>query len=52
MKLVKKFEEVVYLAKPIYNNGVQYSEEEMYGEKPTSPYAPLSEQEIINTVVL
>jgi hypothetical protein len=49
----ENLEEVVYLAKPLYIiNGVQYSEEEMYGEKPTSPYAPLSEQEIINTVVL
>jgi hypothetical protein len=33
MKLSKRnLEEVVYLAKPLYINGVQYSEEEMYGK--------------------
>ncbi len=46
-------ETVVYLKEPLYIiDGKQYSEEELFGAKPTSPYAPLSEQEIINTEVL
>lgn len=46
-------ETVVYLKEPLYIiDGKQYSEEELFGEKPTSPYAPLSEQEIKTTKVL
>jgi hypothetical protein len=49
----ENLDEVVYLKEPLYViDGKQYSEEEMYGENPTSPYAPLSEQEIVNVVVL
>ena len=49
----ENLEEVVYLKEPLYViDGKQYTEEEMYGENPTSPYAPLSNQEIINTIVL
>lgn len=40
------------LKQPLYIiNGVQYSEEELFGEKPTSPYAPLEKQDIIKTKV-
>ena len=46
-------ETLVYLKEPLYIiDGKQYSEEELFGKKPTSPYAPLSEQEIISTKVL
>ena len=46
-------ETLLYLKEPLYViDGKQYSEEELFGKKPTSPYAPLSEQEIINTKVL
>jgi hypothetical protein len=49
----ENLENVVYLAEPLYViDGKQYTEDEMYGENPTSPYAPLSNQEIVNTVVL
>lgn len=46
-------ETVVYLKEPLYViDGKQYSEEELFGVKPTSPYAPLNEQEIKSTKVL
>ena len=42
-----EIESIVELKEPLYViNGVQYSEEEMFGENPTSPYAPLSKQKI------
>lgn len=38
---------VIKLKEPIYFiNGVEYSEESLFGENPTSPYAPLSKQKI------
>ena len=38
---------IIELKEPIYFiNGVEYSEESLFGEKPTSPYAPLSKQKI------
>ena len=38
---------------PLYViNGIQYSEEELFGPKPTSPYAPLNKQEILSTKIL
>jgi hypothetical protein len=41
------------LAEPLYIiNGVEYSEEELFGTNPTSPYFPLNKQEIISTTVL
>lgn len=44
---------VTYLKEPLYViDGKQYTEEEMFGPNPTSPYFPLSEQEIKTTVVL
>jgi hypothetical protein len=40
------------LSNPLYIiNGVEYTEEELFGRKPTSPYFPLNEQEIISTTV-
>lgn len=47
------YEIVTELKNPLYYiNGVAYTEEELYGEKPTSPYAPLSKQKIDTIVVL
>jgi len=38
---------IIELKEPIYYiNGVEYSEESLFGENPTSPYAPLSKQKI------
>lgn len=38
---------IIELKEPIYFiNGVEYSEESLFGENPTSPYAPLSKQNI------
>lgn len=38
---------IVKLKEPIYFiNGVEYSEESLFGENPTSPYAPLNKQKI------
>lgn len=42
-----EIESVVELKEPIYYiNGVEYSEDSLFGENPTSPYAPLSKQKI------
>ncbi len=41
------------LAEPLYIiNGTEYSEEELFGKNPTSPYYPLDKQEIISTKIL
>ena len=49
---VDDIENIVVLKEPLYIiNGVEYSEESLFGVKPTSPYAPLDQQEIIKTVV-
>lgn len=43
----EEIESIIELKEPIYFiNGVEYSEESLFGEKPTSPYAPLSKQKI------
>ncbi len=48
-----EIENVVELKEPLYViNGTYYSEEELFGANPTSPYAPLSQQEIETIVVL
>lgn len=45
-------ENIVVLKEPLYIiNGVEYSEESLFGKNPTSPYAPLDKQEIIKTKV-
>ncbi len=42
-----EIESIVELKEPIYFiNGVEYSEASLFGENPTSPYAPLSKQKI------
>lgn len=47
------YESVIELKNPLYYiNKVAYSEEELYGENPTSPYAPLSKQKIETIVIL
>ena len=38
---------IIELKEPVYFiNGVEYSEESLFGKNPTSPYAPLSKQKI------
>lgn len=42
-----------YMTNPLYIiNGVEYSEEALFGKKPTSPYAPLTKQKITTYTVL
>lgn len=44
---------IVVLDEPLYIiNGHQYSEQELFGPKPTSPYHPLGEQQIESLVIL
>ncbi|MFD2891580.1 hypothetical protein ACFS5J_06075 [Flavobacterium chuncheonense] len=44
---------VLYLPNPLYIiNGVEYTEKELFGPNPTSPYAPLNKQDITKTTVL
>lgn len=46
-------ESIVELPDPLYIiNGVEYTEQELFGPNPTSPYTPLSEQEIDSITVL
>ncbi|HEU0136258.1 MAG TPA: hypothetical protein VFQ50_03125, partial [Flavobacterium sp.] len=46
-------EEIVVLKEPLYIiNGIYYSEDDLFGEKPTSPYAPLNKQEIETITIL
>jgi hypothetical protein len=48
-----EIESLVELPEPVYYiNGVEYSEEELFGDHPTSPYAPLSKQNIVTISVL
>lgn len=48
-----EIESLVELPEPVYYiNGVEYSEEDLFGETPTSPYAPLSKQNIVTISVL
>ncbi len=48
-----QLDSVVVLKEPLYIiNGIQYSEQELFGPNPTSPYAPLTKQNIIKTVIL
>lgn len=45
--------DVVVLKEPLYIiNGHYYSEEDLFGPNPTSPYAPLNQQEIETILVL
>ena len=46
-------EEIIVLKEPLYIiNGVHYSEEDLFGKNPTSPYAPLDKQEIEKIEIL
>lgn len=48
-----EIESIVELPDPLYTiNGVEYTEQELFGPNPTSPYTPLSEQEIDSITVL
>lgn len=48
-----QLDSIVVLKEPLYIiNGVQYTEQELFGPNPTSPYAPLTKQDIIKTVIL
>lgn len=47
------FETITYLPNPLYIiNGVEYTEQELFGPNPTSPYYPLAKQEILSTSIL
>jgi len=47
------YETITELKNPLYYiNGVAFTEEELYGENPTSSYAPLSKQKIDTIVIL
>jgi hypothetical protein len=49
----EEIESIIELKEPVYFiNGVEYSEESLFGEKPTSPYAPLNKQKIDTIVIL
>lgn len=49
----EEFEDVTYLPNPLYIiNGIEYSEESLFGKNPTSPYAPLDKQRITSTSIL
>jgi len=46
-------ESIVELKEPLYIiNGVEYSEQEVFGPNPTSPYTPLDQQEIETISIL
>lgn len=46
-------ESIVVLAEPLYIiNGVEYSEVEVFGPNPTSPYSPLNQQDIETISIL
>ena len=48
----EELENLIELKNPLYIiNGVNYTEEELYGPNPTSPYAPLNKQDIESTTV-
>lgn len=49
----ENLESILELPNPIYYiNSVLYTEEELFGPNPTSPYAPLNKQKIESTTVL
>ncbi len=48
-----EIDSIVVLPEPLYIiNGVYYTEESLFGKKPTSPYAPLNKQEIESISIL
>ena len=52
-KLSSEEYEITKYKKPLYIiNGVEYTEESLFGKTPTSPYAPLDKQEITSINVI
>jgi len=48
-----EIESIIELPDPLYIiNGVEYTEQELFGPNPTSPYAPLNHQEIDSISIL
>jgi hypothetical protein len=48
-----EIESIIELPDPLYIiNGVEYTEQELFGPNPTSPYTPLNEQEIDSISIL
>lgn len=49
----EEIDSAYYMANPLYIiNGVEYSEESLFGKQPTSPYAPLAKQKITTYNIL
>ena len=49
----EEIDSIYILRNPLYIiNDVEYSEESLFGKKPTSPYFPLDKQKIISTTIL
>lgn len=49
----KDLENIILLPNPLYIiNGIEYTEKELFGPNPTSPYAPLSQQNIETLSIL
>lgn len=50
----EEYDTLIYLKEPLYIiNGVEYSEESLFGPQPTSPYAPLNlQQEGMTTLII
>lgn len=47
-----ELDSIVILKEPLYIiNGVEYTEQEVFGPNPTSPYSPLTEQDITSTTI-
>ncbi|MCL9804988.1 hypothetical protein NAT51_05630 [Flavobacterium amniphilum] len=52
LKDAEEGETIMELEEPLYIvNGVEYSEKEMFGPNPTSPYYPLNKQDIESVVI-
>lgn len=49
----ENFETIAILPNPLFIiNGVEYTEQELFGPNPSSPYHPLTKQEILSTSIL
>lgn len=49
----EEIDSLIILKEPLYIiNGVEYSEESLFGKTPTSPYAPLAKQNIVTFEIL
>ncbi|WP_130735623.1 hypothetical protein [Flavobacterium sp. J27] len=49
----EEIDSIYILSNPLYIiNGVEYTEESLFGKNPTSPYYPLDQQKIIATTIL